>query len=86
MLKKICDDKNVAAKEKGLEVLIAFFDRFEHAKKHIAPLLSSLVESLGGRQKTQSLSQELLLLMIELDTAEPVIVCPNFFLFKFSYF
>jgi hypothetical protein len=62
------------AKEKGLDVLIAFFDRYEHAKKHILPLLSSLVESLGGRPKTQSLSQELLLIMAEIDTLEPVIV------------
>jgi hypothetical protein len=77
MLQKICEDKNVMAKEKGLEVLLVYFDRCEHPKRSIPAIVSSVVESLGGRPKTQALSQELLLLMGETDQPEPVIVCAS---------
>lgn len=74
LLQKICEDKNVMCKEKGLEVLFAFFDRYEYSKKYIASIIVSVVECLGGRQKTQANAQELLLLMVEIDTPDLVVV------------
>lgn len=75
LLQKFSEDKNVMCKEKGLEVLFAFFDRYEHAKKHTNSIISSVIECLGsGRSKTQSNAQGLLLLMVEIDTPDLVIV------------
>lgn len=70
----MCDEKNVMCKEKGLEAAFSFFDRCEHPKRNVPVILSSVVESLGGRPKTLSAAQDLLMLLIEVDQPEPVIV------------
>jgi cytoskeleton-associated protein 5 len=74
--KKMMNDKNAAAMEKGLEPIYAFYDRYEHAAKFTASLAPLIIEKcLGARQGTKQRATELLMLMVEVDTtAEPVVI------------
>jgi cytoskeleton-associated protein 5 len=74
-MKKILSDKNVVSLEKGLDVVLAWADRYEHAPKKAAELAPIIVEKTLGsaKQKTKDKGTQLLLMIMEIDVPDPVV-------------
>eukprot|EP00211_Chloroparvula_japonica_P009487 CAMPEP_0119149650 /NCGR_PEP_ID=MMETSP1310-20130426/43664_1 /TAXON_ID=464262 /ORGANISM="Genus nov. species nov., Strain RCC2339" /LENGTH=163 /DNA_ID=CAMNT_0007141773 /DNA_START=31 /DNA_END=518 /DNA_ORIENTATION=- len=68
-------DKNAPAQEKALDLVLAFLDRAECAKKYAPPMCGKLVEAtLGQRSKNRDKGVEALALIVEIEApVEPVV-------------
>ncbi|CAG2168733.1 unnamed protein product [Oppiella nova] len=75
LIKKFVVDSNAAAQEKGLAAVLAFIESYAMAGKYVEGVVSGIVTKclISPKVKTREVSQEIVLMFVEIEKQELVI-------------